>query len=349
MTSKHAVTRGWGRRRGLALAAGLTAAAAALTGCGASSDAASSGATLNLVAYSTPQTAFKSIEAAFQKTDDGKGVKFKESYGPSGDQSRAVAGGLKADFVNFSLESDVTRLVDGGLVASDWNAGEHKGIVADSVVVIVVRKGNPKNIQGWDDLVKPGVELVTPNPASSGGARWNTLAAYGHVLAQGGTEDDAKAYLTKYFEHAVSLPGSARDALTSFTGGNGDALISYENEAILARQNDQDVDYIVPDQTLLIETPAAVTKDAPAAAKSFLDFLYTKEAQEDFVKSGYRPILDGVTAEVEGANDPSDPFPTPEKLLTVGGDFGGWPAAQKKFFDDGGIVPTIQEATGKTE
>jgi sulfate/thiosulfate transport system substrate-binding protein len=349
MTSKHAVTRGRGRRRGLALAAGVSAAVMALTGCGASSDAASSGATLNLVAYSTPQTAFKSIEAAFQKTDDGKGVKFKESYGPSGDQSRAVAGGLKADFVNFSLESDVTRLVDGGLVASDWNAGQYKGIVADSVVVIVVRKGNPKNIQGWDDLVKPGVELVTPNPASSGGARWNTLAAYGHVIAQGGSEDDAKAYLTKYFEHAVSLPGSARDALTSFTGGNGDALISYENEAILARQNDQDVDYIVPDQTLLIETPAAVTKDAPAAAKSFLDFLYTKEAQEDFVKSGYRPVVDGVTAEVEGANDPSDPYPTPEKLLTVAGDFGGWPAAQKKFFDDGGIVPTIQEATGKTE
>jgi len=349
MTSKHAVTHGWGRRRGLALAAGVTAAVVALTGCGASSDAASSGSTVNLVAYSTPQTAFKSIEAAFKKTDDGKGVSFKESYGPSGDQSRAVAGGQPADFVNFSLESDVTRLVDEGLVADDWNAGEHKGIVADSVVVIVVRKGNPKDIQGWDDLIKPGVELVTPNPASSGGARWNTLAAYGHVLAQGGTEDDAKAYLTKYFEHAVSLPGSARDALTSFTGGNGDALISYENEAILARQNDQDVDYIVPDQTLLIETPAAVTKDAPAAAKSFLDFLYTDEAQEDFVKSGYRPVVEGITAEVEGANDPSDPFPTPEKLLTVGGDFGGWPAAQKKFFDDGGIVPTIQEATGKTE
>jgi sulfate/thiosulfate-binding protein len=348
MTSKHAVTRGWGRRRGLALAAGATAAALALTGCGASSDAADT-TSLDLVAYSTPQTAFKSIEAAFKKSDDGKGVSFKESYGPSGDQSRAVAGGQPADFVNFSLESDVTRLVDEGLVAEDWNAGEHKGIVADSVVAIVVRKGNPKHITGWDDLVKPGVEIVTPNPASSGGARWNTLAAYGHVLADGGTEDQAKDYLTKFFEHAVSLPGSARDALTSFTSGNGDVLISYENEAILARQNDQDVDYIVPDQTLLIETPAAVTTDAPAAAKSFLDFLYTPEAQEDFVKSGYRPVIDGVTADVEGANDPSNPFPTPTKLLTVAGDFGGWPAAQEKFFDDGGIVPTIQEATGKTE
>jgi sulfate transport system substrate-binding protein len=349
MTSKHAVTPHQGRRRGLALAAGVTAALAALTGCGATSDAASSSSTINLVAYSTPQTAFKSIEAAFEKTSGGKDVSFKESYGPSGDQSRAVAGGLKADFVNFSLESDVTRLVDGGQVAADWNAGPHKGIVADSVVVIVVRKGNPKHIEGWDDLVKPGIQIVTPNPASSGGARWNTLAAYGHVLAQGGTEDQAKDYLTKFFQHAVSLPGSARDALTSFTGGNGDALISYENEAILARQNNQDVDYIVPDQTLLIETPAAVTKDATPAARKFLDYLYTPEAQKDFVKSGYRPVVDGVTADVEGANDPSNPFPTPAKLLTIEGDFGGWPAAQKKFFDDGAIVPTIQEATGKTQ
>jgi sulfate transport system substrate-binding protein len=327
----------------------VTAAVVALTGCGASSEADSGATTLDLVAYSTPQTAYKSIEAAFKKTADGKGVSFKESYGPSGDQSRAVAGGQPADFVNFSLEGDVTRLVDEGLVADDWNAGEHQGIVADSVVVIVVRKGNPKGIKGWDDLVKPGVGIVTPNPASSGGARWNVLAAYGHVLAQGGTEDQAKEYLTKFFKNAVSLPGSARDALTSFTSGNGDVLISYENEAILARQNDQDVDYVVPDQTLLIETPAAVTKDAPAAAKSFLDFLYTTEAQTDFVKSGYRPVVDGVTAEVEGANDPSNPFPTPAKLLTVAGDFGGWPAAQKKFFDDGGIVPAIQEATGTTE
>src|SRR5215217_5336537 len=135
MTSKHAVTRGWGRRRGLALAAGVTAGLVALTGCGASSDASGKSTSLNLVAYSTPQTAFKSIIADFQKTSDGKGVTFKESYGGSGDQSRAVAGGQPADFVNFSLESDVTRLVDEGLVADDWDTGQYKGIVADSVVV----------------------------------------------------------------------------------------------------------------------------------------------------------------------------------------------------------------------
>lgn len=349
MTDTHAVTRRWGRRRGLALAAGITAGVVALTGCGASSDADSGGTTVDLVAYSTPQTAYKSIEAAFQKSADGKGVSFKESYGPSGDQSRAVAGGQPADVVNFSLESDVTRLVDEGLVAEDWNIGEHRGIVADSVVVIAVRKGNPLGIKGWDDLVKPGVGIVTPNPGSSGGARWNILAAYGHLLAQGGTEAEAREYLTKFFENAVSLPGSARDALTSFTSGNGDVLISYENEAILARQKGEELDYIVPDQTLLIETPAAVTKDAPAAAQSFLDFLYTPEAQTDFVKSGYRPVVEGVTAEVEGANDPANPYPTPTHLLTVAGDFGGWPAAQEKFFDDGAIVPQIQEETGKTQ
>jgi sulfate transport system substrate-binding protein len=335
------------RRRWVALAAALTVGAVALTGCGSSSGGGS-GSTINLVAYSTPSAAFKSIEAAFKKTSEGKGVSFKESYGPSGDQSRAVAGGQPADFVNFSLEGDVTRLVDAALVAPDWNAGEHQGIVADSVVVIVVRKGNPKGIKGWDDLVKKGVGIVTPNPASSGGARWNTLAAYGHVLAQGGSEADAEAYLTEYFKHAVALPGSARDALTSFTSGNGDALISYENEAILAKQNNQDVDYIVPDQTLLIETPAAVTKKAPAAAKDFLNFLWSDEAQTDFAKSGYRPVVEGIKTDVTGANEPANPFPTPAKLLTIKNDFGGWPAAQKKFFDDGGIVPKIQEATGKT-
>ncbi|MBO9522368.1 MAG: sulfate ABC transporter substrate-binding protein [Nocardioidaceae bacterium] len=338
------------RRRLVALAAAATAAVAALTGCGSSADGSSDGGgAINLVAYSTPQTAFGSIEAAFKKTSEGKGVSFKESYGPSGDQSRAVAGGQPADFVNFSLESDVTRLVDEGLVASDWNAGEHQGIVADSVVVIAVRKGNPKHITGWDDIVKPGVGIVTPNPASSGGARWNTLAAYGHVIADGGSEADAEAYLTKFFKNAVALPGSARDALTSFTNGNGDVLISYENEAILARQKGTDLDYIVPDQTLLIETPAAVTKKAPKVATDWLNFLFTKEAQTDFAKSGYRPVIDGIQTDVEGANDPSNPFPAPAKLLTVAKDFGGWPAAQKKFFDDGGIVPKIQASTGKTQ
>jgi sulfate transport system substrate-binding protein len=323
-----------------------------LTACGgadASGDA--KGAQVNLVAYSTPQLAYQSIEKLFQKTADGQGVTFKESYGPSGDQSRAVEQGQPADFVNFSLESDVTRLVDAKKVDAGWKTETgHDGIVADSVVVLVVRKGNPKHITGWDDLVKPGVGIVTPNPASSGGARWNTLAAWGHVIANGGTEDDARKYLTSYFKNAVSLPGSARDALTSFTSGNGDVLVSYENEAILARQKGEDVDYIVPDQTLLIETPAAVTVGAPAAARDFTSFLFTKPAQQEFLKSGYRPVVDDVTGDVEGANDPSDPFPAPKTLLTISKDFGGWDAAKKKFFDEeNGIVTLIQIATGTSE
>ncbi|TCJ21738.1 sulfate ABC transporter substrate-binding protein [Nocardioides jejuensis] len=339
-----------GKKLTTAVAATLVGALG-LTACGSSDAAGGKETTIDLVAYSTPQTAFGSIEKAFQKTDAGKDVKFSESYGPSGDQSRAVEGGQPADFVNFSLESDVTRLVDAKLVDSDWKtATGHDGIVADSVVVLVVRKGNPKKITGWDDLVKPGIGIVTPNPASSGGARWNTLAAYGHVLANGGTEADAKKYLTDYFKHAVSLPGSARDALTSFTSGNGDVLVSYENEAILAKQKGEDIDYIVPDQTLLIETPAAVTKDAPKAAADFRDFLFTPEAQKDFRESGYRTVIDGITGDVEGANDPANPFPTPKKLLTVAKDFGGWDAAKKKFFDEeNGIVTKIQIATGTSE
>ena len=304
--------------------------------------------TLDLVAYSTPQTAYQAIEAAFKETDEGAGVTFKESYGPSGDQSRAVEGGQPADVVNFSLESDVTRLVDAKLVSPDWKeATGNEGIVADSVVVLVVRKGNPKNIRTWEDLIKPGVGIVTPNPASSGGARWNTLAAYGHVLATGGSDADAQKYLTEYFKHAVALPGSARDALTSFTGGNGDVLVSYENEAILARQNGEDVEYVVPDQTLLIETPVATTIDAPEQARDFVKFLFSEEAQTEFLKSGYRPVVKSVTGPVKGATDEDKPFPAPETLLTVGEDFGGWDDAKQKFFDEkDGIVTKIQIATG---
>ena len=331
-------------------AAAALAGVLALSACSvADSDTGGGGDTIDLVAYSTPESAYNEIEKKFQETDAGDGVEFSASYGPSGDQSRAVEGGQPADFVNFSLESDVTRLVDAGLVADDWQDNEHKGIVADSVVAIVVRPGNPKNIQGWDDLIKPGVKIVSPNPGSSGGARWNILAAYGHVLANGGSEADAQEYLTKFFEHAVALPGSARDALTSFTSGVGDVLISYENEAILARQKGEDIDYLVPDETLLIETPAAVTEDAPGVASDWLDYLYEPDSQAVFRKFGYRPVVEGVTGDVEGANDPADPFPTPKTLLTVADDFGGWPAASDKFFDEeSGLVPKIQADTGKT-
>jgi sulfate transport system substrate-binding protein len=307
-------------------------------------------AELQMVAFSVAKAANQAVEEAFSKTPQGENTSWSESYGASGDQSRAVVAGLEADYVHFSLEGDITRLVTEGLVAEDWNAGPNKGIVSTSVVVIGVRPGNPKNITGWDDLIKDGIEIVTPNPGSSGSARWNILAAYGHVIANGGSEEDAKAYLTEFFEHTVALPGSARDATTAFLSGTGDVLLSYENEAILARQSDSDFDYLVPAETLLIENPAAVLLDANPRAAAFLEFVISEAGQAEYVKKGFRSLGNTVTGvEVEGANDPADPFPAPAKLLTITDDFGGWSEASDKFFnEDTGIVTVIQQETGKT-
>ena len=326
--------------------------ALALAACGSASDTSGSGGSgsknLSLVAFSVAKGPYDVLQKDFAATPEGKGVTWQSSYGASGDQSRAVEAGQKADVVHFSLEGDVTRLVDKGLVAKDWDAGATKGIVTDSVVVFVVRKGNPKHIKTWDDLVKKDVGIVSPNPGSSGSARWNILAAYGHVLADGGSKADAKAYLTKFFENVKALPGSGREATTAFTGGTGDVLISYENEAIAAKQGDTDVDYVIPDETLLIENPAAVTTSAPKAAKDFLAYLLSDAGQKTFASKGFRPVVKGIDVKVEGANDPSDPFPTPAKLFTITDTFGGWPKANDEFFDeDHGIVPEVQKATGK--
>jgi sulfate/thiosulfate-binding protein len=322
-----------------------------LAACGGSSgasDASSSQKAVSVVGFSILEQANKKVIADFNKTSDGKGVTFQQSYGASGDQSRAVEGGQKADVVHLSLEPDVQRLVDSKQVSADWNKTPTKGILTQSVVAIVVRKGNPKNIHGWDDLVKPGIKIITPNPASSGSAKWNILAAYGHVLANGGTEADAKAYLTKFFGNVAALPGSGRDATTAFQGGNGDVLLSYENEAILARQSGADLDYIIPDQDLLIENPGAVTTDASPSGKKFLTFLTGKQAQSDYAAEGFRPLDSSVKVDVEGANDPSNPFPVPAKLQTIDKDFGGWSTANTKFFDEKtGIVTQIQKETGK--
>jgi sulfate transport system substrate-binding protein len=318
---------------------------------GAAEPSGESGATLHLVGFAVPAEANKAIQAKWAETEDGKGVVWEQSYGASGDQSRAVVNGLKADYVNFSLEGDVTRLVDAGLVAEDWKSGPTKGIVSDSVVVLVVPEGNPKNIKGWDDLTKPGVRIVTPNPASSGSARWNILAAYHQAVAAGGSEADAKTYLTKFFQNVVALPGSGRDATNAFLQGTADVLISYENEAILARQSGEKFEYVVPDNTLLIENPAAVLKDANPKAKTYLDFVLSPAGQEEFAKKGFRPVIDGVNVgSVEGANDAANPFPTPPGLFTIEEDLGGWKAVNAKFFEEGtGIVPQIQKETGKSQ
>lgn len=334
-------------------AAVLSVGALALTACGGGD---SDKDNIAVVGYSVLESANESVFSAFQDTDAGADASFDgPSYGASGDQSRSVADGYHADEVHFSLEPDMTRLVDADLVADDWKDNDTNGICTQSVVVMVVKTGNPENITGWDDLVSGDISVVTPNPASSGSAKWNLLAAYGAQIANGGTEADASAYMTELFaNHIAALPDSGRDATTAFTSGTGDVLLSYENEAILARQNDTDFDYVIPDQTLLIENPCAVTTDAddPDLANDFLDFQKSAEGQKLYAETGFRPLVDEGDLEVEGANDPSDPFPTPETLLTMDDDFGGWGEANDKYFADGtgdapiGIIAKIQADSG---
>jgi len=339
-------------------AAALAIAGSMLLGaCGSSGGSEGSGGgsgdtTLSIVGFAVPEAANKAIAEEWNTTPEGEGVSFKTSYGASGDQSRAVESGLAADYVHFSVPSDVTRLVDADLVADDWDAGENKGIVSTSVVVFGVREGNPLGIEDWDDLTKEGVEIVTPNPASSGAARWNALAAWGQVLESGGTEEDAEQYVTDLYNNAVALPSSGRDATTAFTGGTGNVFLTYENEAILARQNGQEIDYVIPPTTLLIENPGAILKDADPKAQDWLDFVLSKDGQTQFALKGFRPLEgSGVEVdEVEGAEDPSDPFPAPETLLTVADTYGSWSDISDKFFDeDTGIVSQIIAGTGKGE
>jgi sulfate transport system substrate-binding protein len=336
----------------------LATSVLALAGCGSTSGGGSGsdggGETISINAFSVMEAANEPVIEDFQGTDEGADTTFETSYGASGDQSRAVENGADADVVHYSLETDVTRLVDAGLVAEDWKDNETNGIATSSVVVFVVRKGNPEGIEGWDDLIKPGVEIITPNPGSSGSARWNILAAWAHIVGAGGSEDDAKAFLTSLLGNTIALPGSGREATTAFTDGSGDVLLSYENEAILAKQSGADIDYVVPDDTLLIENPAAATEDAGEAGQAFLDFLTSPEAQADYAQSGFRPVIDDVEIEdVEGANDPADPFPVPGTLYTIDDTFNGWGEAADKFFGDGeegkplGIITELQQSTGK--
>lgn len=329
---------------------GLVAAGCSSSDSGDEASPESEPSTINLVGFAVPEAANKAIAEEWATTPEGENVEFVTSYGASGDQSRAVVDGLKADYVHFSVASDVTRLVDDGLVAEDWNTGENKGVVSTSVVVFAVPKGNPNNIQDWDDLIQPGVEIVTPNPASSGAARWNALAAWGQVIANGGTEAEALDYVTKLYGNVVSLPSSGRDATTAFTGGTGNVFLTYENEAILARQNGEDFEYIIPETTLLIENPGAVLTEATPKATEWIDFVLSEKGQTQFALKGFRPLstVDVEVDEVEGATDPKDPFPEVPNLLTVEADFVSWSELSKKFFDeDNGIITKVIAESGK--
>ena len=331
----------------------LALAAIALAGCGGAADtkdsanasASDSGSkgTLSLVAYSTPQVVYDEIIPAFEKTPAGEGVGFKTSFGASGDQSRAVEAGQKADVVSFSVEPDMTRLVEAGLVSPDWNKTPTRGRVTTSVVAFIVRPGNPKHIRTWDDLLKPGVKVLTPNPFTSGAAKWNLLAAYG-AKSDGGKDPQAGLdYLRELItKHVEVQDKSGREALQNFTSGTGDVLISYENEAITAQKKGQKVDYVIPDQTISIENPIAVvsTSSHLPQAQAFVKYALSAPAQQEFADWGYRPVDQAVF----DANKAK--FPTPKGLFTIR-DLGGWSKVNDEFFDpDKGSVAKIEQDLG---
>ncbi len=335
------------------LIAVFVVAALVAAGCGGADDtpggggataASGNGSTkLSLVAYSTPQVVYDEVIPGFEKTAAGKGVSFAQSYGASGDQSRAVEGGLQADVVAFSLEPDMTRLVKAGLVADDWAKTPTAGLISKSVVSLIVRKGNPKNIHTWDDLLRPGVNVLTPNPFTSGAAKWNILAAYG---AKSGGGEEPKAgldYLRELItKHVKVQDKSGREALQDFASGNGDVLISYENEAITAQKKGQQVDYVIPDRTILIENPVAVVSKSkhPGQARAFLDYALSAPAQQRFADWGYRPV-DETVFKKNAAK-----FPAPSGLFTIR-DLGGWSKVNDEFFDpDKGSVAKIEADAG---
>ena len=325
--------------------AGAILAAAALSigvaaGCGSDSATGDSGGgSVDVVGYSTPETVYTdSLQPAFNKTPQGKGVSFSDSFGASGDQSRAVEAGQPASVVHFSQAGDMSRLVDAGLVSSNWDKQKYDGIAQDSVAVLVVRKGNPDGIHSFDDLINKDVSVVTPNPFSSGSARWNIMAIYGSQINEGKSPQQALDAVKTVLSKTAVQPGSGRDALAAFTQGEGDVLISYENEAIKAKSEGEDVDYVIPPSTILIQTPIAVTKDAPKAAQDFLNFIWSDAGQKIWAENGYRPVNPKLV-------DPKK-FPTPKDLFKIS-QFGGWDKVNDEFFDESkGKVAQIEQQLG---
>ena len=329
----------------------MTVVAGVIAAChGGASDVVGGGGLANahtsitLVAYSAPEPGWSKVIPAFNASQDGKTVQVITSYGASGDQSRGVADGKPADIVNFSVEPDITRLVKDGKVSSDWDKDATKGIPFGSVVTLVVRPGNPKNIKNWDDLLRPGVEVITPSPLSSGSAKWNLLAPYA-VKSGGGHDPHAGLdFINKLVGQHVKLrPASGREATDVFVQGSGDVLISYENEAIATERQGKPVTHLLPPQTFKIENPLAVVTNSTHldAATAFKNFQYTAQAQKLWAAAGFRPVDPAVAADVRGQ------FPTPVKLWTIA-DLGGWDSVDAQLFDktSGSITRIYMQATG---
>jgi sulfate transport system substrate-binding protein len=328
----------------LVIALSVVASIAAAAGLAETSGSERSADTdLSLVAYTTPREAYGKLIPMFQRTPQGEDVDFRQSYGASGEQARAVKAGLDADIVALSLAPDIDTLVP-DLVDAKWKKQSYKGMVTNSVVVFVVRDGNPKKIKSWNDLLRPGIEVITPNPFTSGGARWNVMAAYGAWRKAGKTDKQAQANLLKLFRNVAVQDASARASLNTFNSGKGDVLLAYENEAYFSRMQGLDMQWIIPKSTILIENPIAVLKasEAKEKANQFLRFLRTPTAQQVFADYGYRPVVKSIEAKNRKK------FPVRPGLFTIDQlGLGGWVKVQKRFFDPkSSIMARIQRQVG---
>jgi sulfate transport system substrate-binding protein len=308
--------------------------------------ARTAGTTLNLVAYSTPKPVMAKLITRFLHQAAGQGVQFSQSYGPSGSQARAIAAGQPADVAFLSTGLDVDTVADAGVVAQNWTSGAYGGIAADSVVAFVVRPGNPKHIHGWKDLVKPGVQVVTPDPFPSGSAKWNVLAAYGAMRKSGLNNQQAIQFVTKLFKHVVAQDSSGSNAANTFFSGRGDVLITYESEAYAAFAAGKQGALVVPKPTMLIQLPMVATKNAPAAAGAFIKYVHAPKQQRIFAENGYRPVVKSVLKRPDLASwrkkyDTGPTFNIRDKL------FGGWLKANKVWFDlSSGRMLAIERAVG---
>ena len=307
--------------------------------------------TLLNVSYDPTRELYTDFNAAFNKHWQAQGneaVTIQQSHGGSGKQARAVIDGLRADVVTLALAGDIDELYKlGKLIPENWQERlPDASTPYTSTIVFLVRKGNPEGIKDWDDLVKPGVEVITPNPKTSGGARWNLLAAWAFAQQKYGSEEKAKEFVAKLYKNVPVLDTGARgSAITFVNNGIGDVLLAWENEAFLAlkEQGGENFEIIAPSLSILAEPPVAVVdknverKGTRALAEAYLNYLYSEEGQRIAAKNFYRPRNEAVAAEFK------DQFPA-LKLVTIDGDFGGWKAAQPKFFNDGGVFDQIYQA-----
>lgn len=336
--------------------AAFSCAILALYGCGKSSNN-SGEATLILGGFTSPREAYgKAINPAFQKywkEKTGRDVEFQESYQASGAQSRAIIGGFEADIAALSLEADIDRISEAGLITHDWRRKPFKGMVSTSIVVIATRPGNPQGIHDWQDLTRAGLNLLTPDPKTSGGAQWNINAIYGAALRgfAGVPKDDRAAageLLTNIFQNVSIMDKGARESITNFEKGVGDAAITYENEVLVGRQAGETYDYVVPHSTILIENPVALVDKnvdkhgAREVAEAFIEFLFSKDAQRAFAKYGLRPVDPGVAEEVKSQ------YPAVQDLWRI--DFlGGWKRVGDDIYGPNGVFTKAIEAAQQSQ